>query len=132
VFIGINDFDRAFAFYSSLMNELGLVLKFSDAEKPWAAWHAAESPRPLFVIGKPYDNDPAIAGNGNMVALLALSSEMVDRCHAIALSAGAKCEGAPGLRPHYHANYYGAYFRDLDGNKICVCFHGGKSVNSLV
>ena len=37
--------------------------------------------------------------------------------------AGSVCEGPPGLRPHYHANYYGAYFRDLDGNKLCVCCH---------
>jgi hypothetical protein len=97
VFIGVNDFDRAFDFYSSLMNELGLVLKFSDAEKPWAAWHATESPHTLFIIGKPFDCDPAVVGNGHMVALLALSSKMVNRSHAIALSAGAQCEGAPGL-----------------------------------
>jgi catechol 2,3-dioxygenase-like lactoylglutathione lyase family enzyme len=126
VFIGTNNFDRAFEFYSGVMNELGMTLKFSDTEKPWAAWHAAESPRPLFIIGKPFDNDPAVAGNGHMVALLASSSAMVNRSHAKALSAGARCEGAPGLRPHYHAHYYGAYFRDLDGNKICVCFHGAE------
>jgi catechol 2,3-dioxygenase-like lactoylglutathione lyase family enzyme len=126
VFIGVNDFDRAFDFYSAVMNELGLDLKFNDAEKPWAAWCAAESPRPLFIIGKAFDNGLAVAGNGHMVALLASSSEIVDRSHAKALAAGAQCEGAPGLRPHYHAHYYGAYFRDLDGNKICVCFHCEK------
>ena len=59
-----------------------------------------------------------------MIALLASSPEMVDRSHAIALAEGGQCEGAPGRRPHYHAQYYGAYFRDVDGNKICVCFHG--------
>jgi catechol 2,3-dioxygenase-like lactoylglutathione lyase family enzyme len=126
VFVGVNDFDRAFKFYTSLMDELGMSLKFSDIEKPWAAWHAAKAPRPLFVIGRPFDNGPAAAGNGHMVALLAASSEMVNRSHAKALSAGAQCEGAPGLRPHYHAHYYGAYFRDLDGNKICVCFHDAE------
>jgi catechol 2,3-dioxygenase-like lactoylglutathione lyase family enzyme len=123
VFIGVNDFGRAFEFYSGLMNELGLVLKFKDAEQPWAGWHAAGSPRPLFLIGKPFDKQPAAAGNGQMVALLATSEEMVDRSHAKALAAGGQCEGAPGLRPHYHPHYYGAYFRDLDGNKVCVCFH---------
>jgi catechol 2,3-dioxygenase-like lactoylglutathione lyase family enzyme len=124
VFIGTNDFNRAFEFYSKVANELGLVLKFSDAEKSWAAWHSVQSPRPLFIIGQAFNNMPAIAGNGNMVALLATSSEMVNRIHAIALLAGAQCEGAPGLRPQYHAQYYGAYFRDLDGNKMCICFHG--------
>lgn len=126
VFIGVNDFDRAFEFYSGLMDELGLVLKFSDAAKPWAAWHSTEALRPLFIIGRPFDNGPAVAGNGEMVALLASSPRMVNRSHAIALAAGARCEGPPGLRPHYHADYYGAYFRDLDGNKICVCCHGEK------
>ncbi len=124
VFLGVNDFDRAFAFYTGLMKELGLVLKFADAARPWAAWHTAESPRPLFIIGRPFDQQPAAAGNGQMLALLAVSNEMVDRSHAMALSLGARCEGRPGLRPEYHANYYGAYFRDPGGNKICVCFHG--------
>lgn len=124
VFIGTNEFARSFAFYSRLMNELGLMLKFCDAEKPWAGWHAAQSPRPLFILGAPFDHHQADPGNGNMIALLASSPEMVDRSHAIALAEGGQCEGTPGLRPQYHAQYYGAYFRDVDGNKICVCFHG--------
>lgn len=124
VFVGVNDFDRAFEFYAGLMKELGLVLKFHDADKPWAAWHSAGALRPLFIIGRPFDLGPAVAGNGEMIALLASSTQMVDRSHAFALAAGGRCEGAPGPRPHYHANYYGAYFRDVDGNKICICFHG--------
>jgi hypothetical protein len=47
----------------------------------------------------------------------------VDAFHALALSLGARDEGAPGLRPHYHAHYYGTYVRDLDGNKLCVVCH---------
>ncbi len=47
----------------------------------------------------------------------------VDRCHAAARAHGGQSEGSPGLRPHYHANYYGAYFRDPAGNKLCVCCH---------
>ncbi|OXH86721.1 glyoxalase, partial [Burkholderia multivorans] len=47
----------------------------------------------------------------------------VDRCHALALQHGGTCEGPPGLRPHYHRDYYGAYFRDPDGNKLCVVCH---------
>jgi hypothetical protein len=58
-----------------------------------------------------------------MIALLAPKRALVDACHAAALKLGGADEGAPGLRPHYHPNYYGAYFRDLDGNKICVCSH---------
>ena len=51
------------------------------------------------------------------------SRAQVDRSYQVALALGAVCEGPPGLRPQYHANYYGAYFRDLDGNKLCVCCH---------
>ena len=123
VFIGINDFARALNFYSAIMGELGLLLKFSEPEKSWAGWVAPDASRPLFLIGKPYDDRPASAGNGQMVALLCATRAIVDRVHDAALSMGAACEGLPGLRPHYHANFYGAYFRDLDDNKICICCH---------
>ena len=123
VFIGIHDFDKSFAFYSALMSELGLVLKFKDATEPWAGWMAADQPRPLFVIGKPFNGEPAQHGNGQMVALLAASRATVQRAYEAALAHGATCEGPPGLRLHYHPNYYGAYFRDPDGNKLCVCSH---------
>ena len=123
VHIGVTDFARAFAFYQGAMDELGFVLKFSEPEKPWAGWMRPGFDRPLFLIGHPYDGAGAAAGNGQMVALLAGSRDMVDRCYAWAIAHGAQDEGKPGLRPHYHANYYGAYFRDLDGNKLCVCCH---------
>lgn len=123
VFIGIEDFPRALHFYSAIMEKLGLLLKFSEPENALAGWVAPDAPRPLFLVGKPYDGKSANAGNGQMVALLAASRANVDHVHALALALGASCDGPPGLRPHYHANYYGAYFRDLDGNKICICCH---------
>lgn len=123
VYIGINDFARAWNFYEPIMAELGLQVRFRDPDKPWAAWVSTKAPRPLFVIGAPFDGEPATAGNGQMVALLAPDRGTVDRCHALALLNGGICEGAPGLRPHYHPNYYGAYFRDPEGNKLCVCCH---------
>jgi catechol 2,3-dioxygenase-like lactoylglutathione lyase family enzyme len=123
VFVGIRDFDRAFAFYGSLLAGLGLRLKFCEPERPWAGWMPSQAERPLFLIGTPYDGAPAVAGNGTMIALLASSREAVREAHACALAMGGSCEGAPGLRPHYHQNYYGAYFRDPDGNKLAVCCH---------
>jgi len=123
VFIGVTDFDRALNFYTRIMDDLGLKLKFSEPDKPWAGWVSPAAPRPLFLIGKPYNGQEAGAGNGQMIALLAPTRKAVDRVHATALSSGATCEGPPGLRPRYHADYYGAYFRDVDGNKICVCCH---------
>jgi catechol 2,3-dioxygenase-like lactoylglutathione lyase family enzyme len=123
VFIGVTDFDRALRFYSPIMEALKLTLKFVEENKPWAGWVAANAPRPLFLIGKPFDGNVASPGNGQMVALLAPDRDTVDQCHAIALAHGGECDGPPGLRPQYHANYYGAYFRDPDGNKISVCCH---------
>ncbi|RFU49591.1 VOC family protein [Paraburkholderia sp. DHOC27] len=123
VFVGVNDFNRAFAFYSAIMDELGHKLKFCEPDKAWAGWVAEEMPRPLFLIGKPYDGNPAAPGNGNMVALLAPDRRSVDNAHASALANMGSCDGPPGLRVHYHPHYYGAYFRDPEGNKICVCCH---------
>ena len=58
-----------------------------------------------------------------MVAFLAKSRDQVRQVHALAIAGGGTCEGPPGLRPQYHAHYYGAYFRDPDGNKLCVACH---------
>ena len=123
IHIGIADYDRALAFYSALLSELGLQLRFAERDKGWAGWQSPGVARPLFLIGRPFDGRPADAGNGQMIALIAPDRATVDRCHALALSLGGRDEGAPGLRPHYHADYYGAYFRDPDGNKLCVCCH---------
>ena len=123
VFIGITDFDRALAFYRPIMDALQLQMKFCDPGKPWAAWMSKNAPRPLFVIGTAFDEQPATPGNGQMIALLAPSHEIVNRCYALAMVHGGSCEGPPGLRPHYHPDYFGAYMRDPDGNKLCVCCH---------
>ena len=123
VHVGIGDFDRAFAFYSAVLAVLGLELKFKEPDNGWAGWMTPGVARPLFLIGRPFDRRPASPGNGQMLALLAPDRAAVDRCHAVALAQGGLSEGAPGLRPQYHAHYYGAYFRDPDGNKLCVCCH---------
>jgi catechol 2,3-dioxygenase-like lactoylglutathione lyase family enzyme len=123
IFISVSHFQRAFLFYSSIMGELGMQLKFNDPAKPWAGWMAPDAPRPLFVIGIPYNGQAAAPGNGQMIALLAPTRGIVDRVHSAALKRGGTCEGAPGLRPHYHPDYYGAYFRDMDGNKLGVACH---------
>jgi len=123
VHVGISDYDRAFAFYSPLLTGLGLERKFADRDQGWAGWMKPGVSRPLFLIGRPFDGRPPSAGNGQMLALLAPSRADVDRSHALALVHGGIDEGAPGLRPQYHAHYYGAYFRDPDGNKLCVCCH---------
>lgn len=123
VFLGTRDFERALAFYRPLMALLGVAERFCEPEKPWAGWQSSPGPRPLLLLGKPFDGEEHVPGNGQMVALLAADRAQVDQAHALALAHGGRCEGAPGLRPQYHANYYGAYFRDPDGNKLCVACH---------
>ena len=123
VCVGITDFERAMAFYAPLMAALGHAVKFSQPDKSWAGWKPKEADRPLFLIGAPFNREAAAPGNGQMIALLAPDRKTVNACHAAAITNGGADEGAPGLRPQYHPNYYGAYFRDPDGNKLCICCH---------
>lgn len=123
IMVGVTDFDRALAFYKPVLDALGVQFRFQESDRPWAGWQSAPDPRPLFIIGRPFNQLPHDAGNGQMVAFLARSRAQVDLVHALALRLGGTCEGKPGLRPEYHANYYGAYFRDPDGNKLCVVCH---------
>lgn len=111
------------AFYTPVLAELGMAQRFVEPERPWAGWQMPGQARPLFLVGAPYDGQAPAAGNGQMVGFLATTRAQVDRVHAAALAHGGTDEGAPGLRPEYHADYYGAYFRDPDGNKLCVACH---------
>lgn len=124
IHLGVAELDRAFGFYAPLMAALGLPLRFRDAG--WAGWAAPGGGRPLFLIGRPFDGGAPAPGNGTMVALAAATRAQVDACHRLALAHGGRDEGAPGLRPRYHPDYYGAYFRDPDGNKLCVVCHAAE------
>lgn len=78
---------------------------------------------PYLYLYKPFDGRPATWGNGTHVAFQAESREVVDEFYAQALAHGGTDEGAPGLREHYGPNYYAAYVRDPDGNKLqAVCY----------
>lgn len=123
IFTSVTDFERALAFYQPLMASLGLAPRFCERDRPWAGWHSPGSQRPLFVICRPFDGRAHAPGNGQMVAFLGRDRAHVRAVHATALDHGGSDEGAPGLRPHYHDHYYGAYFRDPDGNKLCVACH---------
>jgi len=123
IIVGVTDFERALAFYKPVLDALGVRFRFQEDERPWAGWQSSPDPRPLFLIARPVDRQPHQPGNGQMVAFLAHSRIQVDEVHALALAHGGVCEGPPGLRPEYHAHYYGAYFRDPDGNKLCVACH---------
>lgn len=123
VFVGVSDFDRAMSFYTALMPTLGNELRFCDRSRPWAGWQCRNGPRPLFLIGKPYDAFPHDRGNGQMVAFLAQRRSVVIDADQTALAHGGTSEGSSGLKTEYHAHYFGAYLRDPDSNKLCVACH---------
>jgi catechol 2,3-dioxygenase-like lactoylglutathione lyase family enzyme len=111
--LGSNDVNSARAFYDPLMSLLGLrLLKHSDRSLHYGASDI------IFSIETPIDGLPATAGNGAHVAFQAPDRETVRRFHATALALGGADEGPPGIRDNYNANYFGAFVRDLDGNKI--------------
>ncbi|MCZ6665403.1 MAG: VOC family protein [Gammaproteobacteria bacterium] len=112
VTIGTNDIDRAAKFYDALLAEMG-AKRAMDSDR-FVAWSDGEGATMLMII-KPADENPAVAGNGNMVALHAGSNDKVDELYAKAMSLGATDEGKPGLR---QGTFYGGYFRDPDGNKL--------------
>ncbi|HTR83256.1 MAG TPA: VOC family protein [Reyranella sp.] len=118
--VGINDVARAKAFYDAVTKPLGLERRIDQPDA--AAYGPPGGRAPLWIV-RPLDKKPATAGNGITIGLDAPNRAAVDAAHAGGLAAGGKDEGKPGLRPHYHANYYGAYVRDPDGNKVCIVCH---------
>lgn len=115
VTIGANDLERATKFYDAVLAPMGGKRTFTNGDR--MQFYGGPKTPAMFAVCKPYDGQPASAGNGSMFGLPAATTEMVDAVHAAAMAAGGACEGKPGLRL---PNLYGAYFRDPDGNKICV------------
>jgi catechol 2,3-dioxygenase-like lactoylglutathione lyase family enzyme len=118
VTIGTNDLGRAALFYDQLLAVLG-------ARRVWElersiGWSTSAGAPTVSVI-TPYDGKPATVGNGVMVALAARSKPEVDALYKKAIELGARDEGAAGPRT---GGYYAAYFRDLDGNKLCAYYEG--------
>ena len=117
VSIGTNDFDRAVAFYDTVMPTLGCKRL---ADYPGAVCYGKQYPE--FWVQVPIDGEPAAVGNGTHIAFIAPSREAVDAFHATALAAGGTDDGSPGPRPDYGEPYYGGFVRDTDGHKIEATF----------
>jgi len=123
IVLGTTDLARAEGFHAPLLTMLAWRRRPSNTTPGKLVWQPAFAGRPLFVVMAPFDGAAHRVGNGAMVALNAPDRTTVDSVHALALALGGTCEGPPGLRPHYHRHYYGAYLRDPDGNKLCVVCH---------
>ena len=120
--LGTNDINKAIAFYDSVLATLGMERRYTELEHDFAGY-GEKGGKPQVFICKPFDGAEASHGNGTHVALLAPNRAAVDAFHVAALALGGSDEGKPGLRPQYHEHYYGAYVRDLDGNKLQACCH---------
>jgi catechol 2,3-dioxygenase-like lactoylglutathione lyase family enzyme len=119
--IGVSDISRAQAFYEVVLRPLGITLVMSIQADP-----PGSKPRRLGFgsEGKPFLwlHDAPVPSQGVHIALIAESREAVDAFHSAGIAAGGQDNGAPGVRPHYHANYYAAYVLAPDGvNLEAVC-----------
>ncbi|MDX1540549.1 MAG: VOC family protein [Geminicoccaceae bacterium] len=120
----VQDLDRSRAFYDRVLGALGhrRVIDQDLDDYVWCGY--GEGPEPVFCIGsgKPGPAEPPVPPDGQHVAFQAKDRPTVDRFHAESLAAGATDNGAPGLREHYHPNYYAAFVIDPDGHHLeAVC-----------
>jgi catechol 2,3-dioxygenase-like lactoylglutathione lyase family enzyme len=119
------DFRRSRAFYEQALAPLGLTVVMEVSREETGGYEGCgfgENSKPEFWIGsKDGPGSQPVPGSLH-VAFRAQDRATVNRFHAAALAAGGRDNGAPGLRPHYHPNYYAAFVFDPDGHNIeAVC-----------
>ncbi|MGB3387419.1 MAG: VOC family protein [Pseudaminobacter sp.] len=117
--ICVADFDASKAFYDKVMAPLGasLLMMVPTEHTGGVKVGGYGRERPTFWL-----HEGAETGPGRHIAFSARSRAEVDAFHKAALEAGGRDNGTPGLRPHYHPDYYGAFVFDPDGNNIeAVC-----------
>ena len=120
--VGSNRLDEAKQFYDAL---LGIIAMTPMMEHPSGGRIWASPDHRMFGVLGPHDGKPASAGNGSMFGFMVDTRDQVRGMHAKALEMGGSCEGEPGLRGPPEAGNFAAYFRDLDGNKLCAICMGG-------
>ena len=123
VTLGSDNMPRARDFYDQLLGPtVGAmrIMEFGDDLGGFTMWGTGFD-KPGIAVTNPYNKEPALACNCNMTAIAVDSRDKVDAIHAKALELGGSCEGPPGLRGDDGPQaFYGAYLRDLDGNKLCA------------
>jgi catechol 2,3-dioxygenase-like lactoylglutathione lyase family enzyme len=130
VCLGTSNTEAAARFYDATLGAIGLkrcVTASEDNWDGWIGWGTYEDEGRVEIalwLCPPFNGEPATAGNGTMIAFRAGSWREVDAFHAAALACGGTSEGSPGLRPQYNADFYSAYVRDPDGNKLAAVCRG--------
>jgi catechol 2,3-dioxygenase-like lactoylglutathione lyase family enzyme len=120
VTIGVADLEKSKAFYDHALAALGIERLYGEADH-FSGYGV--HPKAFFWIG-----ERTIPQTGAHIAFTAPDRNSVKAFHEAALAAGGRDNGAPGIRPHYHANYYGAFVLDLDGHNIeAVCHLPGDT-----
>jgi catechol 2,3-dioxygenase-like lactoylglutathione lyase family enzyme len=114
VSVGVSDVARAARFYDSVLGALGYKRVFEVL--PYGIGYGET--KPMFWVQLPHDQSAASVGNGVHVGFIGRSKAVIEMFHRAALEAGGRDEGAPGPRPDYGPDYFGAFVRDLDGNKL--------------
>ncbi|OQW75338.1 MAG: glyoxalase [Proteobacteria bacterium ST_bin14] len=120
--LGTNNIAAARGFYDALLGSIGAgrIMEFGDDLGGFTMWGTSWD-KPGLAVTAPYDKNAATVGNGSMIALTVDTRDKVDALHAKAIELGGTCEGPAGLRGDEGPQaFYGAYFRDLDGNKLCA------------
>jgi len=124
VSVGVTNMQRSKAFYDAALAPLGMspVYPVEIAGKLVGVGYGVGE-APSFWIQLPINGAPATMGNGAHIAFRAASRAVVDAFFLAALEKGGVEDGRPGLRTEYSPDYYGAFVRDPDGNKIEACSH---------
>jgi catechol 2,3-dioxygenase-like lactoylglutathione lyase family enzyme len=120
VSVGVADVERAAEFYDAVLGALGF--KRTAQYLPYAIAYGPSGSM-TFWIQLPHDQKEASVGNGGHVGFSARTKAAVDRFHEAGLANGGTDDGAPGPRADYGPDYYGAFLRDPDGNKIEATVH---------
>jgi catechol 2,3-dioxygenase-like lactoylglutathione lyase family enzyme len=119
--IGARDLPKMIAFYDRIFSILGLVRmpEENDGGPAGMGWQRPGQRWPQVFVQLPFNGLPATSGNGMQISFAAQSQQQVRDAWQVALDNGGIDEGAPGLRPQYSEDYFGAYCRDPEGNKLC-------------
>ena len=121
VTLGANDIEKAREFYAGILAVAGASELQRNDEYNGFTFYGTGFDKPMLCITRPYNGEKATAGNGQMTGLLMESREKVDALYAKAMEVGGSDEGAPGLRDDEgDFEFYAAYFRDPEGNKLCA------------
>lgn len=119
VTLGVSDMEKAKAFYTELLSGLGAKLLLDMGR---IAFIGKSMKGPMVAVCTPYNGEAPSPGNGAMLAFYPGSKEAVDTYHQKALELGATCDGEPGQR--IPDQFYGAYVKDADGNKLAFYYFG--------